>query len=105
VSVANEESLSEEALVRRGFRVVGRVQGVYFRVWTQGVAESLGLRGTVRNRLDGSVETHVEGRPDAVNAFGSRLWEGPPASAVNVVEEIQSDEVLPAGSFTILPTI
>jgi acylphosphatase len=100
-----EESLSEEALLRKGFRVVGRVQGVYFRVWTQEVAESLGLRGTVRNRSDGSVETHVEGRPDAVSTFESRLWQGPPASAVEVVEDLESNDALPAGSFTILPTI
>ncbi len=43
--------------------VQGRVQGVGYRAWTKGVAEAKGLFGTVRNRLDGSVEARIAGRP------------------------------------------
>ena len=96
--------MSEEGLEQRGFRVFGRVQGVFFRVWTQGVAGELGLRGTVRNRIDGSVETHVVGLSEAVRAFESRLWEGPSAAAVDGVEVLESSEQLPAGPFQILAT-
>jgi acylphosphatase len=88
-----------------GFRITGRVQGVYYRVWTQGVAEELGLRGTVRNRLDGSVEAHVIGLPERVAAFQERLWEGPSASVVDGVEELESTVELPGDSFLILPTV
>lgn len=96
--------MSEKIVERRGFRIIGRVQGVRFRVWTREVAEELGLRGTVRNRLDGSVEAHAEGDPGAVRVFESRLWEGPPASAVETVIALPVGEPLPPGSFTILPT-
>ncbi|HYY47635.1 MAG TPA: acylphosphatase [Thermoplasmata archaeon] len=39
----------------------GRVQGVYFRAHCAEKAESLGLRGYVRNMPDGSVEAVFEG--------------------------------------------
>ena len=94
--------MSEEGIEQKGFRVSGRVQGVYYRAWTQGVAEELGLRGTVRNRMDGSVEAHVVGSPEAVRAFESRLWEGPSAAAVDGVEALESSEKLPTGPFEIL---
>ena len=38
--------MADRALV---VRVSGRVQGVAYRAWTQGVAQQLGLRGWVRN--------------------------------------------------------
>ncbi len=41
--------------------VEGRVQGVWYRGWTQQVAQSLGLRGWCRNMTDGRVEIHAEG--------------------------------------------
>ncbi len=96
--------MSEELLERRRFRIVGRVQGVFFRAWTRDIAEELGLRGAVQNRLDGSVEAEVEGTPDAVSVFRTRLWEGPAASLVEGVEELPSDGAFPDGSFLILPT-
>lgn len=44
---------------------VGRVQGVGFRFTVRELAVSLGLRGYVRNRPDGSVELLAQGpRPD-----------------------------------------
>jgi acylphosphatase len=39
----------------------GRVQGVYFRAQCAEKAESLGLRGYVRNMPDGTVEAVFEG--------------------------------------------
>jgi len=96
--------VSEDGFEQRGFRITGRVQGVFFRVWTRGVAEELGLRGTVRNRVDGSVESHVVGSPDAVRSFEARLWEGPSAASVNCVEAVESPDDLPLGPFQILPT-
>src|SRR3970040_20488 len=42
-------------------RVIGRVQGVGFRYFTERVAEEIGLAGYVMNRSDGSVEVMAEG--------------------------------------------
>ena len=65
--------------------VQGRVQGVFFRASTQEEAERLGLRGWVRNRPDGSVETVFEGEENAVTAMVTWLHQGPPSSLVERV--------------------
>lgn len=96
--------MSGEDRVQRGFRITGRVQGVLFRAWTREVATEMGLRGTVRNRSDGSVEAHVQGPVAQVDTFQARLGEGPPAARVDEVEVIESVGALPPGWFVILPT-
>lgn len=96
--------MRDDGFLQKCYRIVGRVQGVYFRAWTRGVANEMGLRGTVRNRLDGSVEVHVYGSAPALSEFEGRLWEGPAASDVKAVEALASTEDLPEDSFTILPT-
>lgn len=83
--------------MRRGFRVTGRVQGVGFRWWTRKTASGLGLAGTVRNRVDGSVEVHAEGPGEAVERFARALRNGPSAAVVRGVEEIESIGHLPTG--------
>ena len=46
--------------------VHGRVQGVFFRATTRDKAIALGVKGWVRNCLDGSVEAVFEGEKDIV---------------------------------------
>jgi acylphosphatase len=70
----------------RRVRVTGRVQGVFFRAWTQSQARELGVHGWVRNASDGSVEAHLEGDEAAVKALIQRLNEGPPSPDVENVE-------------------
>jgi acylphosphatase len=66
----------------------GRVQGVFFRASAQEEAQRLGLRGFVRNRLDGAVEIVAEG--DATSLAALRRWanNGPPGAAVTGVDDI-----------------
>lgn len=81
--------------MRRGYRITGRVQGVGFRWWTRKTASGLGLGGTVRNRIDGSVEVHAEGPDEAMERFARQLRDGPSAARVEEVEEIESAGSLP----------
>jgi acylphosphatase len=67
-------------------RITGKVQGVWYRGWTEDTARELGLTGWVRNRKDGSVEAVVAGPPDAVETMISRCHVGPPAAAVSAVD-------------------
>ena len=69
--------------------VKGRVQGVGFRWFAERVARELGVRGWVRNRSDGTVETLAEGDDSAVAAYLARLESGPRGSRVDgvVIEE------------------
>lgn len=96
--------MSERECLQRGFCVRGRVQGVFFRAWTRSLGEELGLRGTVRNRLDGSVEVHALGPPEALEKLEARLWEGPPAARVERVEAFESPDPIPPLPFRILPS-
>jgi len=86
---------SESEWQQRGFRVRGRVQGVGFRWWTRGRASNLGLRGTVGNRPDGTVEVHVAGDVETLKAFTAQLEVGPPSSQVEGVDGFRSDASLP----------
>lgn len=66
-------------------RITGKVQGVWYRGWTVQTAHSLGLRGWVRNRADGSVEAVFAGDGDRVEAMLAACREGPPAARVRDV--------------------
>ncbi|MEE9182471.1 MAG: acylphosphatase [candidate division NC10 bacterium] len=67
-------------------RVMGRVQGVGFRFFTECVAEEIGLYGYVMNCRDGSVEVMVEGEEEALEELLRRLKQGPPGARVEKVE-------------------
>ncbi len=76
--------------------ITGRVQGVFFRVFTQEQALHYGLSGWVRNRPDGSVEAFISGDADQVDRMVSWLHQGPPSSRVDeiVVDVRQADSSL-----------
>ncbi len=93
--------MTEKEVAQRGYRITGRVQGVFFRAFTEETARELGLQGTVKNVADGSVEAHARGPVDKLDAFEGRLGEGSPASRVENVEVLDSDRDLPS-SFQIV---
>ncbi|MCR9143152.1 MAG: acylphosphatase [bacterium] len=83
----------------RKYNISGRVQGVGFRVFVRNTARTLGLRGTVCNLADGSVECVAALKESAaadpartMSDFEGRLRKGPPHSAVRAV---QSEELAP----------
>ncbi len=71
--------------------VLGRVQGVGFRVWTGAQARALGLSGWVANDPDGSVRAVLTGREEAVALMLDRLRVGPPAARVDRVLTAPAD--------------
>ncbi len=84
--------------------ITGRVQGVGYRDWTMATAQRLGLKGWVRNRVDGSVEALVVGDDDAVGKMIEACRRGPTLAKVDAVDVEPVDlDVLPPG-FTRLPT-
>jgi acylphosphatase len=66
-------------------RITGQVQGVGYRLWMTRTAASLGLRGWVRNRKDGSVEALVTGAREAVAAMIEAARKGPVGAHVRDV--------------------
>jgi acylphosphatase len=84
--------------------ITGRVQGVGYRDWAMANARRLGLRGWVRNHVDGSVEALVVGDEDAVGKMIEACRHGPPLAKVDAVDVEPVDlDVLPS-DFRRLPT-
>ena len=76
--------------------VHGFVQGVGFRYYVLQRAQSLGLKGWVRNLYDGTVEVHAEGPENQLQQLLMVLSQGPRGSRVTRVEHLP---VTPTGSF------
>ena len=70
----------------------GRVQGVFFRASIVELARSLGLKGWVRNRFDGSVEVVAEGDAAAIEALRGYCKKGPADAIVRDLEIIDEPE-------------
>ncbi len=84
-------------------RITGSVQGVGYRLWTMRTATSLGLRGWVRNRSDGSVEALVTGFPHNVAAIVEACRHGPAGAGVAAMTVAEAEDDGSLG-FTALPT-
>ena len=81
--------MSEKAkMAAKQFLVRGRVQGVGFRWFVEREAQMLGIRGWVRNHLDGTVEVLAQGTREQLLTLRRKLQEGPRASRVDDVEEV-----------------
>lgn len=66
--------------------ISGRVQGVFFRAYTQQQAQALGLTGWVRNLSDGRVEAVFAGEQNRVEEMIKWCWEGSPSAEVTNVQ-------------------
>lgn len=65
--------------------ISGRVQGVWYRAWTAGEADKLGITGWVRNRTDGTVEALFCGPAGSVDTMLARCRKGPPLARVDAI--------------------
>nr|WP_292486622.1 acylphosphatase [Methanohalobium sp.] len=65
--------------------VSGRVQGVFFRQFTNDVATHLGLTGYVQNLFDGRVRVVAEGSQEKMNKLIDKLHSGPSLANVENV--------------------
>jgi acylphosphatase len=76
--------------------VTGRVQGVYFRMFTQNKAKQFGIKGHARNLPDGRVEIIAEADHGSIEQLIKWCHKGPVTARVDHVEmtELEPDEVL-----------
>lgn len=70
-------------------QITGRVQGVYFRRFTQKKAHGLGIKGTVRNMEDGRVEIIAHAEASILEPFIQWCYKGPITARVDHVELIE----------------
>jgi acylphosphatase len=72
--------------IRAHALISGHVQGVFYRASAQRQANSLGLRGWVRNLPDGGVEAVFEGEQATVERILAWCRVGPPNAYVTDVD-------------------
>ncbi len=82
--------------MKKGYRarVKGKVQGVWYRKYTEEKARELNIKGYVKNESDGSVTVVAEGEEEYLSRFLKWLHEGSPMSRV---EEVIIEEKEPEG--------
>jgi len=86
------------AEIARHVRVIGQVQGVFYRAWCQAQARELAISGWVRNCPDGSVEAHVQGDEADVGRMIERMRAGPANARVEDVD-VESAALDSSGRF------
>ena len=72
--------------VRAHAIIVGRVQGVFFRMETKRAADGYEVLGWVRNKRDGTVEAVFEGNEENVNLILEWCKKGPRLADVKKVD-------------------
>jgi len=81
--------------------VKGRVQGVYFRAYTQKQAIKLNISGFVRNLPDGTVEIVASGHPEDLEKLVAWCHKGPMLAKVSEVIVNQHHNPTPFEDFAI----
>jgi acylphosphatase len=66
-------------------KITGSVQGVFFRQSTKEKADRFGIKGTVRNCEDDSVEIIATGEKEQLDKLIAWCREGPPRAVVDNV--------------------
>ena len=88
-------------MITRCFKIIGRVQGVFFRDSTQRKATGLGLTGSAINLADGSVRVIAQGNDAEINELLNWLHVGPEMSVVERVDEVDIGDDLEFNDFTV----
>jgi len=81
--------------------IKGRVQGVFFRVYTRDEAKRLNLKGWVKNLTDGTVEALFIGDKESIDQIINWCHKGSPNSYVSDVTVIWLDECIDVSTFSI----
>ena len=89
-------------MITKQFFIFGWVQGVGFRFFTLQEASKLGIKGTVRNRIDGSVEVIAQGTEDQISLMRAWLLDGPQIAKVERVVENNYVETRELERFSII---
>jgi len=71
--------------------IKGKVQGVGYRFITKAVADQLGVKGFVKNELNGDVYIAAEGDKLSLDMFLEWCKDGPEQALVNLVESHEGE--------------
>lgn len=85
----------------RLIRIHGKVQGVGYRFFATRVARRLGLKGSIQNQRDGTVEAIVEGDKKAIDEWIEELREGPRYAEVTKIDQESKEFTGRLGDFDV----
>lgn len=71
----------------RLIRIHGKVQGVGYRAFATRVARALGLKGSIKNHRDGTVEAIVEGEKKSIDEWIEEIRQGPRHAEVTHIDQ------------------
>ena len=74
-------------MIAKSIIIFGSVQGVNYRYYTKKTADSLGLKGYVKNNPDGSVNVLAIGKETSVNELIEWCKKGPKFANVKELKE------------------
>jgi len=83
----------------RLIRIHGKVQGVGYRAFATRVARRLGLKGSIQNQRDGTVEAMVEGEKKVIEEWIEELRQGPRHAEVTQIDQETRDFTGRLGDF------
>ncbi len=89
------------SIVRKHITVTGRVQGVFFRAYTEKKANELGVVGYVMNQPDGAVFIDAQAEEAVVKLFVEWCHKGSPISSVDSVDVQDVNELSEISDFQI----
>jgi len=72
-------------MIHLNINIIGKVQGVWFRASTKEIADSLGVKGFVKNEKDGSVYIEAEASNEIMNDFVEWCKKGPKNAEVKEI--------------------
>ena len=88
--------------MRKHLVISGRVQGVGFRHWLQGMANKKNIFGWAKNKITGEVEALIIGNEKEVNDLINLCEQGPLSSNVDYVKVIEYKKDYLKKSFDII---
>ena len=86
---------------QRVIQIHGKVQGVGYRFFATRVARRLGLKGSIQNNRDGSVDAVVEGEKSVIDDWNEELKEGPRYAEVTKIDQETKDFTGRLGDFDV----
>lgn len=93
-------SIKNSIMVAKKIIFSGRVQGVFFRAFVKKQADTLGVKGYVKNMDDGTVEAVFEGEKNAVDKLIEICRKGTTSAHIENVK-IEAVSVKPHQNFDI----
>ena len=87
--------------VQYELNITGRVQGVGFRYFAAQKANEMGIKGWVKNAVDGSVIIVARGIEEEIKTFIDFLYIGPTRSRVDQISKVKFNTLSDFNNFSV----